>query len=128
MPILNLKTNQPLSNQQKNELAKLLTEVTAKTLNKDPEVSVVNITSSSNSNWFTNATSEEQPICQLTISITKNTNNTVQKENWLQHAWSILHQVLGVSDKTINYLSINEIEGNNWGYNGTPQHTRLAKK
>lgn len=124
MPILTLHSLRELADEEKQQLASKLTEITARELGKDPTVTVVRIvTAHEGGDWFVAGRSVrgEQPLCALSIQITRGTNTQAQKNAWLSAVWA----VLGSESASLpSYLSVIELDAEQWGYNGLSQQRR----
>ena len=67
--------------------------------------------------------SNDALIFDLSIIVTKGTNTGSEKAEWIALAWRIMTDALGGSEHP-NYISVNEIDGDDWGYNGLTQNGR----
>lgn len=125
MPILILRSNKKLTSKVKHDIAENLSHVTEKILRKDRKLIVVRFdVDSDQDQWFTNGfVPHDDLIFELSILITKGTNSGEEKNAWIAESWQILINTIG---KTLhpNYISIREIDGGDWGYNGLTQTQR----
>jgi len=104
--------------------------MTSRVLHKDRAVTVIRITAGDERDaWFVASTALQpaQPVIDLSITITSGTNTAEEKENWQQAAWALLHGVTG-GGSVPNYVSVVELAGGDWGYNGQTQANRKATK
>lgn len=129
MPILTLRTNRSLTEDAISKLANDLSSITEIILEKDPEVTVVRFVSEEGSHrWFLNKQPQiDTTIFELDIVITVGANSDDQKAEWIRRAWKVVCNVLG-ENTNVNYISVNEVDGSAWGYNGITQHQRKIDK
>lgn len=128
MPKLILTVNQPVDAQVKAKLAEGLTALTAEHLKKVPAVTMVNIQDNL-SDWYINSSKNgsETLSYDLLIQITAGTNSDEEKEAWLAATNALLRQELGVNHELPNYITILDVDGKSWGWNGLSQYARLNK-
>lgn len=123
MPIITYETSADLTPEQSQKLACGLTKITQHHLRKDPAVTVVRIIFKTDSAaWFVGGRAVAgQQASHLSIQITAGTNTDAEKAIWIRSA----AELLGVSSENVpHYLTINEVPGTNWGFNGITQTTR----
>jgi 4-oxalocrotonate tautomerase len=126
MPLITLKANKKLSEIIRDELAESLSLITEKTLRKNKQVIVIRFEAADQpGQWYVGSAvkSDDQAIFELSILVTKGTNTDAEKAEWIAQTWKLLTEVLGSSPYP-NYISIQEIDGNSWGYNGLSQAQR----
>ncbi|MFT5162011.1 MAG: 4-oxalocrotonate tautomerase [Alteromonadaceae bacterium] len=128
MPKLVLTVNRPVDAAVKATLATVLTELTAEHLNKKPEVTMVNIRDD-HSDWYINGEKNNRATTSydLIVQITTGTNTDQEKEAWLAATSELLNKELGLSHSLPNYISIFDVDGKSWGFNGLSQYARLNK-
>ena len=128
MPKLILTVNQPVDAQVKAKLAEGLTALTAEHLKKVPAVTMVNIQDNL-SDWYINSSKNDGETLSydLLIQITAGTNSDEEKEAWLAATNALLRQELGVNHELPNYITILDVDGKSWGWNGLSQYARLNK-
>lgn len=125
MPIISVNTSRPLSDAQMGALSDGLSNITESVLRKNRNVIVVRFTSGDHSGcWYNKGrVSNDALIFDLSIIVTKGTNTGLEKSEWIALAWRIMTDALGGSEHP-NYISVNEIDGDDWGYNGLTQNGR----
>ncbi|GBF81929.1 tautomerase family protein [Aphanothece sacrum] len=126
MPLITLRASKILSENIKSSLAESLSLITEKILRKNSKVIVVLFESSEQQGqWYVDGKIKSDPevIFELSILVTKGTNTDEEKAEWIAQTWKLITDVLGNSSHP-NYISIQEIEGKNWGYNGLTQEQR----
>lgn len=128
MPNIILCTNQSLPANQKDKIAGNLLEITAHRLGKKPELTNVKI-NDQGSDWYSGGNRiDSEPLCHLTIFITQGSNQKQEKEAWLKDVWNLLKQELGLTGSRPNYLVIQDVDGDSWGYNGISQQQRATNE
>ncbi len=126
MPIIVLRVNRMPSEKTKNALAENLSFITEKILRKNKKLIVVRFdVDSQQEQWYTSGAvkRDDEVIFELSIIITKGTNTDKEKTAWIAEAWRLITEAIGNSSHP-NYISIKEIDGNSWGYNGLTQDQR----
>lgn len=105
-------------------LAKELSLITHKCLSKNIKHTVLNFVDLSS--CYSNGGDVCESSLSVDIKVTAGTNSETEKSNWIRGVWEILQTYISNLDKTINYISISEIESNTWGYNGLTQKVRTT--
>lgn len=125
MPILTLNTSKTLSDSQMAKLATDLSDITESILRKNRKVIVIRFHADDKSvTWYSNGRiPSDSTIFELSIIVTQGTNTESEKTDWISAAWRIVTEVLGTSDHP-NYISVRELDGGDWGYNGITQSGR----
>ncbi len=130
MPLLVFNSNKTLSQEQRNRLAGQLSEITEHTLRKNRQVIVVRFDGGDGLGRWHAADGVVDPaqasIFDLSILITTGTNTEQEKSEWIAQAWRVVTSVVGESSHA-NYISVREINGSDWGYNGLTQNQRKAQ-
>lgn len=126
MPLITLKANNIFSEKTRGRLAESLSLITQNILRKNKEVIVIRFEAADQrSQWYVGGVvkSDDEAIFELSIIVTKGTNTDEEKAEWIAHAWKLVTEVLGNAPHP-NYISIQEIDGKSWGYNGLSQEQR----
>jgi 4-oxalocrotonate tautomerase len=126
MPLITLRANKISSQDIANSLAESLSLITEKILRKNRELIVVRFEAvDERSQWYLGGAvkSDDGAIFELNIIVTKGTNTDEEKAEWIAQAWTIVTEALGSAPHP-NYISIQEIDGKSWGYNGLSQEQR----
>jgi 4-oxalocrotonate tautomerase len=129
MPLITLRTSKVLSTPLKRCIAEGLSLATEKILRKDRNVIVIlfNVADQCDQWWVGNNFKDDGvDIFELNIAVTKGTNTDAEKREWIAVAWQLATEVF-VTAPYPNYISICELEGTNWGYNGLTQNQRKVK-
>lgn len=126
MPIIILKTNRIFSERSRSSIAKGLSQITETILRKNKEVIVIRFEATEQQEqWYLSGSllRDDEAIFELSIIVTKGTNTDREKAEWIAEAWKLVTEFFG-SVPHPNYISIQEIDGNSWGYNGLSQEQR----
>ena len=128
MSNLVFSSNKPISEQQKATIATRLMQYTAEFLKKDPKVTNV-IMSEAQGTWFSaGQVITDSPLITLTIYVTAGTNTPEEKSLWLEHVWGYLKDELQIPEMNPNYIVIQDVAGDSWGYNGETQLQRKLNR
>lgn len=125
MPILTLNTSATLSEIQMTKIAEGLSDITECILRKNRKVIVIRFESGDQlGRWYSNGRLPmDSLIFELSIVVTKGTNTEPEKADWVSAAWRVVTDILGTSENP-NYISVQELDGGDWGYNGITQSGR----
>jgi 4-oxalocrotonate tautomerase len=126
MPLITLRANKISSEKIRDSLAESLSLITEKILRKNKKLIVVRFeVANQQAQWYVGGAvkSDDAAIFELSIIVTKGTNTDEEKAEWIAQAWELVTQVLGSAPHP-NYISIQEIDGKSWGYNGLSQEQR----
>lgn len=126
MPLITLKTNKMFSENIRDSVAENLSLITEKTLRKNRQVIVIRFEAAAQqAQWYVGGAikSDDEAIFELSILVTKGTNTDAEKAEWIAQTWQLLTEVFGTTTHP-NYISIQEIDGKGWGYNGLSQAQR----
>jgi len=127
MPLITLRVKE-LPEALQLEMAEQLVEITCDILRKKRELTVVNIQLSEGSGrWFVAGRRSDETMFSLNISITKGSNTEREKSAWIQAAYDVVRDI-ALKRESVNYITINEIEADCWGYNGVTQKYRQISK
>ncbi len=126
MPTLSLRIA-PLHNAHHYEaLASQLTALTARVLNKRPEVTAVMIDDLPAARFCVGGTASEQPIACLELDITQGTNTAQEKQQFVMAAHALLQRMLGDLHEA-SYVIVRELPASDWGFGGLTQAQRRAQ-
>ena len=123
MPTLKLKIA-PLQNPERHaSLARALTQITARTLGKRPEVTAVVIEDLPDAQWFIGGRQAMRPTALLEIDVTHGTNAPPEKAAFIEAAFAELeHQLAGGGALAeASYVIVRELPATDWGYDGVTQ-------
>lgn len=119
MPLISLSISHQISEEELESISRSLTRVTELVLNKDPSVTRVDIGYSAS---FLNSCRSSGFSYSLNVSITAGSNSGDECARWLNEAHNVMEKYC--SADSVNYITVNEISGNLWGYNGISQQSR----
>jgi 4-oxalocrotonate tautomerase len=126
MPLITLKTSEVLSSPTRDRFAEKLLLLTEKILRKEKKVTVILFeVSGKSAQWYVGGhiKNDNDVIFELSITITEGTNTDLEKAEWMAAVWDLTIEVFGELPH-LNYISIHEVNGKNWGYNGLSQEQR----
>jgi len=127
MPTLSLRMA-PLRNPTDYAaLAEQLTALTARLLNKRPEVTVVMIEDLPAARFCVGGAASVHPIACLEIDITAGTNTTPEKQAFVREAHGLLRKLLGGLHEA-SYVIVRELPAGDWGYGGLTQEQRRMQR
>jgi 4-oxalocrotonate tautomerase len=126
MPVLTLKIAPLLNPERHATLARALTDITAATLGKRPEVTAVLIEDLPAAQWTVGARPVLQPTALLEISISAGTNTAAQKAAFVRTAFAELQRQLAPDGalEAASYVIVREVAMTDWGYGGQTQQAR----
>lgn len=99
------------------------TELMARVLGKNPDLTVVSISTSDAARWSVGGRPAAGAMAQLQAFVTEGTNTSEEKEAFLAAARALLVQVLGEIAGPL-YVVVTEVPAGNWGYDGLSQRAR----
>ena len=126
MPLITLRANKISSEKIRDSLAESLSLITEEILRKNKKLIVVRFElANQQTQWYVGGAvkSDDAGIFELSIIVTKGTNTDEEKALWIAQAWKLVTEALGSAPHP-NYISIQEIDGKSWGYNGLSQEQR----
>lgn len=129
MPLITLRTSEIIPDHLKNRFAESLSLLTEEILRKEKKAIVVLFeVSGQSAQWYVGGAvkNDSDAIFELSIAITEGTNTDLEKAEWMAKVWDLATAAFGEMSHH-NYVSIREINGNNWGYNGLSQEQRKIK-
>jgi 4-oxalocrotonate tautomerase len=130
MPTLLLKLSPPPEPGRLARLATALTELTATTLGKRPEVTAVVIEALPQAQWFIGGESATGATAWLEISITAGTNTPEEKARFIEAAFDELQRQLSPDQglEPASYVIVRELPASDWGYGGRTQGARRVAR
>lgn len=129
MPYLSFHVSQDVSQQQSNEVATVLTELTATVLGKKRELTAVEITSASAERWYVGAqTVASQALVgfYLDIKVTEGANTKGEKAQYVSAVFDAIAQIFG-DLAPASYIVVHEVHAGAWGYAGQTQEYRYIR-
>lgn len=128
MPYVNVKyVKQQVSPEQKELLVTGLMDIIVKIMERDPDLTVINIDEIDQSNWIIGGKSvdktKHEKVFYIEIRISKGTSSPEQMANVIRAGKELVETILGSSDMT-NYFIINELNPEAWGFDGVSMSAR----
>lgn len=120
MPIIELKISGSEDKLLARELCQQITNLTHEILNKQREVTVVQVSFIPAYLWFINASSLEelkQRSFYMTVRITDSTNLKQQKSAYIAAVHAALSERL-IPLHPVSYTALQEMKADAWGYEG----------
>jgi 4-oxalocrotonate tautomerase len=125
MPYLDLKLSVPLSPEIVRKSTTALTELTAKLLGKQKELTAVTVAQVPPEQWAVGGEVLASSFF-LEIKITAGTNTKNEKARYLAAAFEALQTLLGTVHPA-SYIVIHEVPADSWGYQGQTQESRYIR-
>lgn len=110
----------------KAEIAGAVSELTAKILHKDPEVTAIIVKSVDAADWFAGGRSlAEQSLASfwLDVHVTEGTNTKDEKAAYLAALFKRMGELLGPLHEE-SYAHVDEVKGDAYGFGGLTQERR----
>ena len=110
----------------KSDIASVVTELTAKILRKDPNVTAIIVKSVEAEDWFAGGKSlAEQKLASywIDIHVSEGTNTKDEKAAYLAAMFSRMTELLGPLHHE-TYLHVDEVRGDAYGFGGLTQERR----
>ena len=127
MPLITVSyTSSRQSPSLKADIANAVSELTAKILRKDPEVTAVIVKSVDADDWFAGGKSlAEQKLASywIDIHVTEGTNTKDEKAAYLAAMFKRMAGILGPLHPE-TYLHVDEVKGDAYGFGGLTQERR----
>jgi 4-oxalocrotonate tautomerase len=126
MPMITLKVAAEENEEIAFELARTITELTAKVLRKDPQVTAVAIEFIPPQRWFTaGRTASRRGVASffLETRITAGTNSSEEKARYVAAASAAIAAILGGAHEE-SYVHVHEVSADGYGYGGQTQAQR----
>ncbi len=131
MPFINIKLgDSALNDTQRRSLIKRTTELMAAVMGKRAQVTVVLIESLPYSQWGIGGqpVTDKSPMpAYVEIKITYGTNSDAEKSKLISEVKGMLTEFVGtIAEAT--YVVIQELDADNWGYDGVTQAARKKRQ
>ncbi|WP_321504985.1 4-oxalocrotonate tautomerase [Breoghania sp.] len=110
-----------------NRIAKILTELTAQHLHKDPMRTAVTIRRIATQDWFIGAAalSQEQGSFSLRIAVSEGTNSPDEMAAYIDAVFAAMNTLAGPVHE-VSYVIVEEVPFKQWGFGGLTQFARSA--
>jgi 4-oxalocrotonate tautomerase len=129
MPYLSFHVSTDISQTQSDQVASVLTELTATVLGKKRELTSVEINSTSPKNWYVAGKSlAEHSLVTfyLNIKVTEGTNTKNEKAEYVDRVFENVEKIFGPL-ASASYIVIHEVHADAWGYEGKTQEYRYVR-
>lgn len=127
MPLITVSyTTSRQSPSLKADIASAVSELTAKILHKDPEVTAIIVKSVEADDWFAGGRSlAEQRLASywIDIHVSEGTNTKDEKAAYLAAMFQRMAEILGPLHPE-TYLHVDEVKGDAYGFGGLTQERR----
>lgn len=127
MPLITVSyTTSRRSSSLKADIASAVSELTAKILHKDPEVTAIIVNSVDAEDWFAGGKSladERLASYWIDIHVSEGTNTKDEKAAYLAAMFKRMAEILGPLHPE-TYLHVDEVKGDAYGFGGLTQERR----
>jgi 4-oxalocrotonate tautomerase len=124
VPIVTVTLPEQISDRTKASISDEIVNITSRLLNKKEQVTVVKFMTGHADFFNLGKQSEGVFPFDIEIKITTGTNNEDEKAEWIGSIWELMNIYFQTGDNFPCYISIIEVDGNNWGFNGMTQRNR----
>lgn len=123
MPYVRISIAARLDAGQVVRLQRSTTELMARLLGKNPDLTVVSVSQEDPMGWSVGGMAIQGHLAQLQAVVTEGTNTLEEKAAFISAARTLLIQVLGDLAGPL-YVVVDEVPAANWGYDGVSQLAR----
>ncbi len=128
MPYVNVKVvKQQVTAEQKKLLIEGVMDIIVSIMKRNPALTVVVLDEIDQDNWFIAGKPVSEGVHEkfsyIEIRISKGTSNIKQMDEVIKAGKALTARVLGSSDRT-NYVIINELNPEAWGFDGLSMYVR----
>ena len=132
MPYVNIKVvKQQVSQEQKSSLINGVMDIIVNIMGRNPELTVITLDEIEHSNWFIGTHSIDKSVrdkvAYIEIKISKGTSTPEQMSQVIKAGKELITHALGSCDLT-NYVVINELNPDSWGFDGISMTIRNQKE
>lgn len=124
MPYINVKLNVKQSDELRSKIVDIVLDKTSNILNKKREVTSVLVEFVPFSSWSVGGKSS--PTFNLDIKITKGTNTKKEKARYIESVYKEFKNLFDDISHA-SYITIDEVDGDSWGFEGLTQEYRFIK-
>jgi 4-oxalocrotonate tautomerase len=127
MPVLHLQVVPLLNPADYANLARRLTEVTARVLHKDAACTLVVIDDLPAARLHVGGAACTQPVAHLRITVSAGSNSAAEKAAFVAQAFDCLRESLAAHGRLLetSYVVVQDMPRSDWGYGGLTQQARL---
>ena len=131
MPMIKARYTNPQDGRDpKQEIAALLSRLTAEILHKDPGVTAVLVESAEPGDWIVAGSSvadQKVGTFYVEVSITEQTNTKDETTEWVRRVYDEMNALVGPVHEA-SYVLVHAVDGDAYGYSGLTQNLRWARK
>ncbi|WP_426233522.1 tautomerase family protein [Pararhizobium sp. DWP3-4] len=131
MPMIKARYTKPQDGRDpKQEIAALLSRLTAEILHKDPGVTAVLVESAEPGDWIVAGSSvadQKVGTFYVEVSITEQTNTKDETTEWVRRVYDEMNALVGPVHEA-SYVLVHAVDGDAYGYGGLTQNLRWARK
>jgi len=131
MPMIKARYTNPQDGRDpKQEIAALLSRLTAEILHKDPGVTAVLVESAEPGDWVVAGSSvadQKVGTFYVEVSITEQTNTKDETTEWVRRVYDEMNALVGPVHEA-SYVLVHAVDGDAYGYGGLTQNLRWARK
>ncbi|WEZ85613.1 4-oxalocrotonate tautomerase family protein (plasmid) [Rhizobium sp. 32-5/1] len=131
MPMIKARYTKPRDGRDpKQDVAALLSRLTAEILHKDQGVTAVLVESAEAGDWIVAGSSvADQKIgtFYVEVSITERTNIKDETTEWVRRVYDGMNALVGPAHEA-SYVLVHAVDGDAYGYGGLTQNQRWARK
>jgi 4-oxalocrotonate tautomerase len=127
MPILNVKVSARKSAALTRSISAILLDLTARILNKKPEVTSIAIDYVDPDDWIVGGRSlaeQGKSSIYFDIKITDETNTKAEKSEYIREVFAAFSKLLGNLHE-VSYIYIEDVRATTYGYGGRTQEYRF---
>ena len=130
MPMIKARYTKPQDGRDpKQDVAALLSRLTAEILHKDPGVTAVLVESAEPGDWIVAGSSvayQKIGTFYVEVSITEHTNIKDETTEWVRRVYDEMNALVGPVHEA-SYVLVHAVDGDAYGYGGLTQNLRWAR-
>ena len=131
MPMIKARYTNPQDGRDpKQDIAALLSRLTAEILHKDPAVTAVLVESAEPGDWVvagSTVAAQGLGTFYVEVSITEHTNIKDETTEWVRRVYDEMSTLIGPVHEA-SYVLVHAVDGDAYGYGGLTQNLRWARK
>ncbi|MGH9438809.1 MAG: tautomerase family protein [Terriglobia bacterium] len=129
MPYLSFHISADVSQDQSDQIASILTELTTTVLGKKRELISVKVNATLPKHWYIGGkslASQSLVTFYLDIKVTEGTNTKNEKAEYIRRVFDAVPNIFGPLAPA-SYIVIHEVRADAWGYEGQTQESRYIR-
>ncbi|WP_447871270.1 hypothetical protein [Serratia fonticola] len=124
MPIVTVTVSEQIADRTKAGILEEIVNITSCTLNKNEQVTVVKFIEGHTEFFNMGGMAKGIHPFDVEIKITAGTNSKAEKAGWIESIWELMNIYFQTAEHFPCYISIIELDGDSWGFNGMTQYNR----